>query len=85
MLFYTDAWNGFSAVLPKRRLIIGKSYTTTIEQNSNTRHYLGRMTRRTKVVSKSEEMLNCSLKLLFCLSYDDIYDHFYKIFLSIFA
>jgi IS1 family transposase len=34
---------------------IGKSRTTAIEQdNSNTRHYLARMTRRTKVVSKSD-------------------------------
>jgi hypothetical protein len=37
---------------------IGKSGTFAIEQdNSNTRHHLGRFTRRTKVVSKSKEMV----------------------------
>ena len=55
--FYTDDWKGFSAILPKRRREIGKEHTVTIEQNnSNTRRYLGRMTRRTKIALKSEEM-----------------------------
>ena len=48
----------------KKDYIIGKSGTTAIERdNSNIRHNLGRMTRRTKVVSKSERMLNKTLKL----------------------
>ena len=62
--YFTDNWNGFSAILPKKRHIIGKKHTILIEQNnSNTRHYLGRMTRRTKIVSHSIEMLNATLKL----------------------
>jgi hypothetical protein len=36
-------------------------------------------------VSKSEKMLNISLKLLFCLSYEDVFDKFGKLFVSIFA
>ncbi|ETZ06934.1 hypothetical protein P618_200907 [Holospora obtusa F1] len=41
--------------LPKNRHSIGKSGTVCIEQdNGNTKHHLGRMTRSTKVVSKKE-------------------------------
>ena len=55
-IFYTDNWKAFAKVLPKKRHVIGKAGTIAIEQdNSNTRHHLGRMTRRTKVVSKSEK------------------------------
>jgi insertion element IS1 protein InsB len=63
--FYTDNWNAFAKFLPKNRHIIGKSGTVCIgRDNSNTRHHLGRMTRRTKVVSKKESMVNGSLKLV---------------------
>lgn len=62
--------NGFK-VLPKRRYFAGKKYTFPLEQNnSNTRHYLARMVRKSKVISRSEFMLNASLKLLFALSFD---------------
>ena len=63
-VFYTDSWNAFSKVLPKKRHVIGKKHTTAIERdNSNTRNDLARFTRRTKVVSKSEKMVNNTLKL----------------------
>jgi len=69
--FYTDKWVGFSKVLPKKRHFASKKHTFTIEQNnSNTRHYLARMVRKSKVFSRSEFMLNASLKLLFSLSFD---------------
>ncbi|MFM8454295.1 MAG: IS1 family transposase [Gammaproteobacteria bacterium] len=62
--FYTDDWSAFSKVLPRDRHSIGKSGTVSIERdNSNTRHHLGRMTRRTKVVSKKEAMICGSIKL----------------------
>ena len=58
-IFYTDDWEAFAKVLPKERHVIGKSGTAAIERdNSNTRHHLGRMTRRTKVVSKKEHMIH---------------------------
>jgi insertion element IS1 protein InsB len=63
-IFYTDDWDAFSKVLPKERHIVGKKHTVAIEQdNSNTRHHLGRFTRRTKVVSKSDVMVDTSLNL----------------------
>jgi insertion element IS1 protein InsB len=62
--FYTDDWDAFAKVFPKNRHIIGKKHTASIERNnSNTRYYLGRFNRKTKIVSKSEYMVNLSLKL----------------------
>ncbi|WP_353867113.1 IS1 family transposase [uncultured Desulfovibrio sp.] len=63
-IFYTVHWVAFSEVLPSERHIVGKAHTITIEQNnSNTRHHLGRFTRRTKVVSKKKSMVDLTLRL----------------------
>ena len=84
-LFYTDDWDAFAKVLPKKRHIVGKSGTVAIERdNSNTRHNLGRMTRRTKVVSRSVRMLNKTLKLWVNLREQNIFERFQKIALAIF-
>ncbi|MBY0501613.1 MAG: hypothetical protein K2P93_06395 [Alphaproteobacteria bacterium] len=57
-------------ILPKERNVGGKAGTTIIERdNANIRHHLGRMTRRTKVVSKSVTMHDLSLRL-WCLLQD---------------
>jgi len=56
-----------------------------IEQNnSNVKHYSGRTTRKTKVVSKSIEMINISLLTTYHLNEYNGYEYFQKIFLSIF-
>jgi len=84
-MFYTDDWEVYRKVIPPDKLTQGKKFTTTIEQNnSNVRHYLARMTRRTKVVSKSKEMLNASLGICCALNEYDWHKHFQQIFLSIF-
>lgn len=84
--FYTDDWVAFAKVLHKGRHVIGKADTITIEQdNSNTRHHLGRMTRRTKVVSKKEEMIDASIKLWHALTDQEIFKNYQKTFLSIFV
>jgi insertion element IS1 protein InsB len=84
--FYTDDWEGFKSILPKKRHIIGKAYTTGIEQdNSNTRDHLARMTRRTKVVTKKEEMLDASLKIWHALTDRDMFRSYQDAWLSIFA
>lgn len=83
--FYTDDWAAFSSVLPPERHIIGKSGTVGIERdNSNTRHHLGRMTRRTKVVSKKDQMVYGSIKLWCALTTPEIFANYQKTFLSIF-
>ena len=45
--FYTDEWRSFAKVLPQARYKISRSGRASIERdNSNTRHHLGRFTRR---------------------------------------
>ena len=83
--FYTDDWDAFSKILPPERHVIGKSHTVAIERdNSNTRHHLGRMTRRTKVVSKKESMVDASIKLWHALTDPETFSQYQGVFLSIF-
>src|SRR5436189_286865 len=72
--------------LTKERHIIRKAYTHAIERdNSNTRHHLARMTRKTKVVSKSEDMIHASLKLWCALNVTAIFAKYQTLCLSIFT
>ena len=83
--FYTDDWAAFAKVLPADRHVIGKQHTVTIERdNSNTRHHLGRMTRRTKVVSKKVKMIHASMKLWCALTEPSTFRIYQATFLSIF-
>ncbi|MDR2719919.1 MAG: hypothetical protein LBC03_03845, partial [Nitrososphaerota archaeon] len=84
-IFYTDDWDAFAKVLPKERHIIGKKHTTAIEQdNSNTRHHLGRFTRRTKVVSKCDTMVDTSIKLWTNLTTPEVFTKIQTTALSIY-
>ena len=84
-IFYTDSWDAFAEVLPAGQHIIGKVHTIDIEHdNSNTRHHLGRFTRRTKVVSKKERMVDISLRLWQALTTPDIFRQFQSAALSIY-
>ena len=79
--YYTDDWEVYREVIPAEKLTQSKKYTIGIEQNnSNVRHYLGRMTRRTKVVTKSIEMLNISLLITCYLNEYNGYDFFKILF-----
>ena len=80
-MIYTDDWEVYRKVIPKENHIIGKQHTIGIEQNnSNIRHYSARMTRRTKVVSKSIEMIDLTLRILCYLNEDEGYEIFQNIF-----
>ena len=84
-IFYTDNWDAFAEVLPPERHIIGKKGTACIERdNRNTRHHLGRFTRRTKVVSKKAEMVDITLKLWQALTCPTVFEQFQKLALSIY-
>ena len=62
--FVTDDWAGYHRLIPEDQLFTGKDLTVSIEQdNSNIRHYVARFRRRTKVVSKVEEMVDLSLRV----------------------
>jgi insertion element IS1 protein InsB len=70
-IFYTDYWSSFSEVLPTERHMLGKPHTVTIERdNSNTRHHLGRFTRKAKVVSSKAAMVDMTLRLWQALTLD---------------
>ena len=84
-MFYADNWDTFAKVLPKNRHIIGKTGTVAIERdNSNTRHNLGRFTRRTKVVSKSSEMVDLTIRLWYYLGVNKIFKSVQSVALSIY-
>jgi IS1 family transposase len=73
-------------VLPPERHVIGKSGTFTIEQdNSNTRHHLGRFTRRTKVVSRSKEMVDLTIRLWCSLTKPEVFAAWQEKFAYIYA
>ena len=83
--FYTDSWDAFSKVLPKGRHVIGKQHTVGIERdNSNIRNDLARFTRRTKVVSRSEHMVNNTLKLWHAFHTSSLFFDLQAVFLSVF-
>jgi len=84
-IFYTDSWDAFAKVLPSERHIIGKAHTIDIEHdNSNTRHHLGRFTRRTKVVSQKDSMVDLTLKLWLALTDKSTFRNFQEVALSIY-
>jgi IS1 family transposase len=84
-IFYTDDWDAFAKVLPSKRHVIGKKGTQRIESdNSNTRHHLARFTRRTKVVSKKEFMVDLTLRIWHVVTTTDRFSLLQQTALSIF-
>ena len=64
--FHSDDWSTFQKVFTdnNEKYFVEKLYTPPIERhNSNTRHYLGRFHCRTKIVFRSREMVDISIKL----------------------
>ena len=84
-IFYTDNWDAFAEVLPPERHVIGKAHTIDIEHdNSNTRHHLGRFTRRTKVVSHLEHMVDITLRIWLAITTTSLFSQIQKVALSIY-
>ncbi|CEG12465.1 conserved hypothetical protein [groundwater metagenome] len=81
-----DDWNPYKQIFPKNKLVIGKKHTTLIESNnSHIRHFLARMTRRTKVVSRSVEMVDLTLRLCWNINEDNMFGIFQDKFLGLFS
>ena len=84
--YFTDGWEVYRQMVPTHAHTMGKAHTVAIERdNSNTRHYLARMTRRTKMVSKSEVMVDLSLRIQYYLSIPEHYKLWQQKALSIFG
>ena len=61
-----DYWKSYNEIVPAEQLVQTKAETYTVESyNSLIRHFLARFRRKTKCYSKSEEMIELSLKLFF--------------------
>jgi IS1 family transposase len=61
----TDAWKVYRNVVPAGLLLQTKALTSTVESvNSQVRNYLARFNRRTKRYSKSPQMVEISLYIL---------------------
>jgi IS1 family transposase len=73
-------------VLPKDRHVIGKKHTTSIESdNSNVRHDMGRFTRKSKVVSQCEVMVDLTLRLWYAVTVGGLFEEFRGVFLDMFV
>jgi insertion element IS1 protein InsB len=84
--FLTDDREGFHRLIPEDQRFTGKDLTFPIEQdNSNIRHYLARLRRRTKVVSKCPKMVDLALRLHHHLREPKNYAALAAAFLSIFT
>ncbi|MDR0716301.1 MAG: hypothetical protein LBF50_02640 [Azoarcus sp.] len=71
--------------MPPERHIVGKSHTTSIERdNSNTRRHLGRFTRRTKVVSHKESMVDLTLRIWHAVTTTNHFSSLQQALLSVF-
>jgi insertion element IS1 protein InsB len=65
-IYATDYWKSYAEFLLADKHIQSKAETYTVEgYNSRIRHYLARFKRRGKCYSKSVDMLEASLNLLF--------------------
>jgi len=85
-VFYTDDYDAYKKIIPAKAHVVGKKHTTKIEQNnSNIRHFLGRMTRRTKVVSRSAEMVMASLKICWHINENGGFAEFQDKFAAMFC
>jgi IS1 family transposase len=84
--FYSDEWESYSKVMPADKLLTGKNYTVGIERsNSNVRRFTGRFARRTKVVSKSAEMVLATLEICWYINENNGFDEYLSVFASIFG
>ena len=84
-LFYTGDWEALAKVWPPERQLIGKKYTIAIEpDNPNTRHHLGRMSWRRKIVSQSEEMISLFIRLWHGLATAGIFTEYQRKFIPIY-
>jgi insertion element IS1 protein InsB len=60
--YVTDDFKAYRQILPQNKHTVGKDLTYTAEQhNSDTRHWLARFRRKSKVVTHSPEMVRLSV------------------------
>ncbi|MDR0632732.1 MAG: hypothetical protein LBF84_01185, partial [Holosporales bacterium] len=81
-----DDYEAYHQLIPEWKLYTGKDLTFPIEQdNSNTRHYVGRFRRRSKITSRSVEMVDLSLLLLYHVHHGGLFEKLVETFHQLFA
>ena len=81
----TDGLRIYDQVIDDDCLIQNKGTTRQIERNnSNTRHYFARFNRKTKVVSRSEDMIDIALLFQRCIIEGNLFIELRNKILSIF-
>jgi len=84
--FVTDDWAGFYRILPEERHFVGKDLTFPIEAtHSDIRHRVARFHRRSKVTSRSLEMVEASINIYHHLRTSDHLENLINPFLSFFS
>ncbi|MCP4922413.1 MAG: hypothetical protein GY915_00070 [bacterium] len=85
-IFVTDDWAGFSRVLPQKRHFVGKDLTFPIEAtNSDMRHRIARFHRRSKVTSRSRDMIHKTIKLFEHFNHQENLENALKPLMSFFG
>ncbi len=85
-IFVTDDFEAYHRCIPEDQLFTGKDLTFPIEQdNSNTRHYLARFRRKSKVTSRSLQMVDLSRLLLYHFSNPSLCSQYIAQFKTIFG
>jgi insertion element IS1 protein InsB len=63
-VYCTDQWGTYTSVIPQDKLMQSKTTTHGIERNHcRQRHWFGRFTRKSIIVSKSKEMVDLTMAL----------------------
>ena len=71
-------------MIPPAQHVVSKAGTQLLESdNANTRHRVARFTRRTKVVSRSEKMIDLTMRLWAFFEHDHNFAEYQKMFLCI--
>jgi insertion element IS1 protein InsB len=74
--FVTDDYDAYHQLISEAQLRTEKDLTYPIEQdNSNTKHYIGRFKRRTKTTSRCVKMVDLSLLLLYLFQHENLLEH----------
>ena len=71
-------------MIPPGQHVVDKAGTQLLEiDNANTRHRVARFTRRTKVVSRSEKMIDLTMRLWAYFEQEQNFAEYQKMFLYI--
>jgi len=64
VVYCTDHWQVYAAVIPSERLVMSKAHTDAIERNhGRQRHWFGRFKRKSMIISRAKDMVDLTMAL----------------------